>query len=154
MNLINDKFKNIFANQVSNKYKKAVENQNLKLLEKIYNDKNQPFVTFILEKTFIDIFNYFNGQNKGEEFKKYFLELKYDEKLVNKFFDNFDKIKKFLEVVKKKEENRKQSELMIQEYVQRISLLCLNYKEFFEKKFIRRANKNKKLNEIEKEKNN
>ncbi len=153
MNIMNDKFKNIFANQVSTKYRKVEKNQNSKLIEKI-NDKNQPFVAFILESTFIDIFNYFNGQSKEEEFKRYFLELKYDEKLVDEFFDGFDKIKKFLEVVKNKEEKRKQSKLLIQEYIQRISLLCLNYKEFFDKKFNRSENKCKKEKEINEEKNN
>ena len=107
-----------------------------------------------MESTFIDIFNYFNGQSKEEEFKRYFLELKYDEKLVDEFFDGFDKIKKFLEVVKNKEEKRKQSKLLIQEYIQRISLLCLNYKEFFDKKFNRSENKCKKEKEINEEKNN
>ena len=149
--IMNTKFKDIFFNQLSNKYKKAKQNQNMKLIEEIYNQNNQPFVIYILELTFFEVFSLFNGENKGEEIRKFFLEnYNISRNLIDKFLNNFNKIDIFLNEIKKKEERQKQTEEMIQEYVQRISLLCLNYKESFINKYNRTENKKKKENEEEK----
>ena len=151
--IMNAKFKNIFFNQLSNKYKKAKQNQNIKLIEEIYNQNNQPFVIFILELTFLEVFSLFNGQNKGEEIRNFFLEnSNFDKNLIEKFLNSFNKIDTFLNKIKMNEEKQKQKEEMIQEYVQRISLLCLNYKEWFITKYNRTENKKKKV--IEEEKDN
>ena len=147
INKMNEKMKNIFSNKISQKYKNTKENPNKELIKEIYTNNNQPFVKFILDLTFIQIFNYFNGQNSGEDFKNYFLSNNFDDNLVGQFFNNFKKIEKFLNDIKTKEENLGQSKEMIQEYIQRLSLLCLNYKEWFNNKFKRSQNKNKKENE-------
>ena len=150
--IMNSKFKDIFFKQLSNKYKKANQNQNIKLIEEIYNQNNQPFVIFILESTFFQIFTLFNGQNKGEDIKNFFLKnYNFNLNIINKFLNNFNKIDKFLKEIKTKEERQKQKEEMIQEYVERISLLCLNYKEWFINKYNRTENKNKKVKEKEKD---
>ena len=146
--ILNAKFKDIFFNHLSIKYKKDKENQNIKLIEEIYNQKNQPFVIYILELTFFEVFSLFNGQDKGEEIRKYFSKnYNISQNIIDKFLNNFNKIDIFLNEIKKKEERQKQTEEMIQEYVQRISLLCLNYKEWFINKYNRTENKNKKGNE-------
>ena len=142
--MLKAKFKDIFFNQLSKKYKKTKQNQNIKLIEEIYNQNNQPFVIYILELTFFEVFSLFNGQNKGEDIRNYFLEnYNVDQNLIEQFLNNFNKIDIFLNEVKKKEERQKQTEEMVQEYVQRISLLCLNYKEWFINKYNRTENKKK-----------
>ena len=144
---MNTKFKDIFSNKISSKYTKVDENQNKELIEKIYQDKNQPFVIFILELTFIQAFNYFNGQDKGEDCKKNFLFEHFDINLIEQFLKNLDTIKDFLSTIKEKQNNETKEK--VKDYAERISLLCLNYSDFFLKKFDRSENKNKK----EKEKN-
>ena len=144
---MNTKFKDIFSNKISSKYTKVDENQNKELIEKIYQDKNQPFVIFILELTFIQAFNYFNGQDKGEDCKKKFLFEHFDINLIEQFLKNLDTIKDFLSTIKEKQNNETKEK--VKDYAERISLLCLNYSDFFLKKFDRSENKNKK----EKEKN-
>ena len=144
--IMNEKFKNIFSNVISKKYKKIDENQNKNLIEEIYEKKDQIYIIFILEFTFIELFNYFNGQKNLVELKKYFLDKNIDENQINEFFNNFNKIEKFLLDVKNKEENGNLSKEMIQEYAQRLSLLCLNYKEWYDKKYTRSQNKNKEKN--------
>ena len=144
INKMNETMKNIFSNKLSQKYKKIKENKNKSLIDEIYEKKNQPFVMFILDLTFIQVFNYFNGQNKGEDFKNYFLEKNYDENLVNQFLNNFKNIKIFLNDIKEKEEKAGELKENIQNYIQRLSLLCLNYKEWFYSKYKRSENKKKK----------
>ena len=137
INKMNETMKNIFSNKLSQKYKKIKENKNKSLIDEIYEKKNQPFVMFILDLTFIQVFNYFNGQNKGEDFKNYFLEKNYDENLVNQFLNNFKNIKIFLNDIKEKEEKAGELKENIQNYIQRLSLLCLNYKDYIEMLWIK-----------------
>ena len=142
INYINQKFKNILSQDISSKYNKFSKSENKDLIEEIYKDENQPFIIFILESTFIEILNYFSGQNSGEEYKKYFLNRGYDEHKIEQFLNNFDKIKTFLSKINdkiKEKEEKKDS----QDYIERISLLCINYKECFEKKYSRKENKKK-----------
>ena len=141
MSVMNEKFKQIFSNQISDKYKKFKYNQNELFIKKLYNENNQPFVIFILELTFIELFNYFNGQTDGNTFKRYFLDMNIDTNLVDQFLNSFNKIESFLLEIKKKE---KLSEELFQEYAQRISLICLNYKELFDYKFTRGKKKKEK----------
>ena len=143
MKIMNEKFKNIFSNKISEKYKKIDKNQNKNLIEEIYENNDQIYIRFILEKTFIELFNYFNGQKNFEDSKKYFTDKNIDECHINQFFNNFNKIEHFLLDIKKKEENGNLSKEMVQDYAQRISLLCLNYKEWFEGKYKRAPNKKK-----------
>ena len=141
--VMNEKFKTIFSKNISQKYRNYDNNQNEQFIKQIYEDKNQPFVIFILELTFLQLFNYFNGQDNGDNFKKHFLAQNFNENLVDQFLNNFNKIEKFLRSIKSKDENGNLSPESIQEYVQRISILCLNYQEWFKNKFTRGKNKRK-----------
>jgi hypothetical protein len=138
---INETFKNILSNEISKKYSTLQKDENLKLVNKIYEEKNQPFVMCILDSTFIDILNYFSGQNNGENIKNYFKNMNISEQMIEEFLNKFQKIKTFLSKIdekEKKDKNGKES----QDYVERIGLLCINYKAWFEKKF-ERINKKK-----------
>ena len=141
---INETFKNILSNEISKKYSTLQKDENLKLVNKIYEEKNQPFVMYILDSTFIDILNYFSGQNNGENIKNYFKNMNISEQMIEEFLNKFKKIKTFLSKIDEKEKKDKndKNEKESQDYVERISLLCINYKVWFEKKF-ERTNKKK-----------
>ena len=140
MSVMKKKLKDLFSNQISVKYRNYTNDQNEIFIKQIYKDNNQPFVIFILNLTFIELFNYFNGQSNGDNFRKYFLDRNIDPNLVEQFLNNFNKIETFLLTIKNKE---KLSQELVQDYVQRISLLCLNYEESFKNKFNRSKNKKK-----------
>lgn len=146
MNIMNMKFKEIFSKQVSKKYMKNKENENKKLIEDIYINQNQPFTLFILELKFIEALNYFNGQNNEDELKLFLLRNNFgNDNMNNEFISNFDKIDKFLKDIYFKEIQYHNSKEKIEDYLQRISLICLNYKEWYEKKFNRGKNKKKSV---------
>ena len=142
MALMETKFKDIFSNAPSSKYKKYENNKNIELINEIY-EQNQPFIIFIIESTFIEIFNIFNGQTTEEELKNYLMEkLNSDEETINQFINNFDKCKNFAQKIREKLEGI-ESEEKTKDYIERILLLCLNYRKWFSDKFDRRENKKK-----------
>ena len=143
INTMNMKFKDIFSNNISKKYKKIDNEENRKLIQDIYQKQNQFFIIFILELKFIEAFNFFNGQNNLEDYKKFFLEKNIKEDIINKFINNFDKIDKFIKNLFAKQDKNKETLEEIQDYLQRVSILCLNYKEWFQKKYNRSENKKK-----------
>ena len=143
INVMNMKFKDIFLKKISSKYMENKKNENQKLIEDIYKYKNQPFTLFILELKFIEALNYFNGQNNEDDLKIFLFKNNFDKDIINQFINNFDRIDKFLKEVYNKEILYKNSKEEIEDYLQRISILCLNYKEWFEKKFTRGENKKK-----------
>ena len=147
INIMNMKFKDIFCNRISSKYMKNKENENEILINDIYKYQNQPFTLFILELRFIEALNYFNGQNNEDDLKILLSRNNFDKDIINQFINNFDKIDKFLKVIYDKEIKYDNSKEEIEDYLQRISLLCLNYKEWFDKKFNRGQNK-KNLNKM------
>ena len=149
---MNSKFKDIFSNDISTKYSKIQKDENKKLIHKIYEENNQPFVIYLLELTFIEALKYFNGQAHGEECKKHFLLRDFDEDIINQFLNNFDTIRNFLCLIESKENSETKD--INKDYMERISLLCLNYYEFFQKKFDRSENKKKKELEEKKEEGN
>jgi hypothetical protein len=145
INIMNMKFKDIFRNRISSKYMKNKENENEILINDIYKYQNQPFTLFILELRFIEALNYFNGQNNEDDLKILLSRNNFDKDIINQFINNFDKIDKFLKVIYNKEIKYGNSKEEIEDYLQRISLLCLNYKEWFDKKFNRGQNKIKSI---------
>ena len=151
MNTMKLKFKNIFYNKISTKYSKNNINYNKELIEEIYEKNNQIFILFILELTFIEIFHYFNGQISGDNLKKKLIDKLSNDQIpmIEQFLNNFDKIDKFLKNIFDKQDKNESNEN--QDYLQRISLLCLNYEKWFEKKFIRGKNKKEKLSKENKE---
>ena len=149
---MNSKFKDIFSNKISTKYSKVDVNSNKKLIDKIYLEQDQPFVIYLLELTFIEAFKYFNGQNQGDDCREFFFLRNFDEDIINQFLSNFDTIRNFLSEIKSKENNETKD--MIQDYCERITLLCLNYSDFFINKFDRSENKKKKEIKEKKEEGN
>jgi hypothetical protein len=142
INVMNMKFKDIFFEKISCKYLNK-EYENKILIEEIYRYKNQPFTLFILELKFIEALNFFNGQNNEDDLKILFYKNNFDKDIINQFINNFDRIDKFLKEIYDKEIKYGNSKEEIEDYLQRISLLCLNYKEWFDKKFNRGENKKK-----------
>jgi hypothetical protein len=142
INVMNMKFKDIFFEKISCKYLNK-EYENKILIEEIYRYKNQPFTLFILELKFIEALNFFNGQNNEDDLKILFYKNIFDKDIINQFINNFDRIDKFLKEIYDKEIKYGNSKEEIEDYLQRISLLCLNYKEWFDKKFNRGENKKK-----------
>ena len=137
INIMNMTFKEIFLKKISSKYMQKKENENQILIEDIYKYKNQPFTMFILELKFIEALNYFNGQNNENDLKILLYKQNIDKDIINQFINNFDKIDKFLKVIYEKEIKYGNSKEEIEDYLQRISLLCLNYKEWYDKKYNR-----------------
>ena len=151
LNIMDDIFKNIFSNNISKKYTNPKIDDNQKLINELYNKNDQPFVLYILESKFIDIFNFFNGENNGANIKQHFLEKNISEQKINEFLNNFEKVGNFLTKIKIKMENINESNEKIQDYIGRIAVLCMNYKTYFENKYHRSENKNKNKKEIKKE---
>ena len=146
LRLINTKFKDIFSDYlISPKYKNSPPDNNKKLIKIIYKDNKQPFIRYILELTFLEGLNYFNGEISDETVKSYFNEnFNYSEELINEFIGKFDKIGKFMDDFCKKSLKDGKNEEETKDYLNKFIVLCLNYKQSFEKKYKRTENKNKK----------
>ena len=143
-------FKEIFYfTPISSKYTKLPKSNNKDLIEKIYQENNQPFVMFILEMTFLEGLNYFNGQIPDSIIFNYFKE-KYSVELIQKFINNFGKIDAFFAKLYKKY-NGENNINEIKDYLSKIKVLALNYKESFENKYDRRENKKNNNNNEEKQ---
>ena len=151
---LDTKFKEIFRdNTISSKYKNPNPDNNKELINKIYEEKSQDFVMFILEMTFYEGLNFFNGQIPNENIIQYFRDnYKYNDTLINKFINNFGKIGKLYDKLLK---NNDKSIEETKTYFSKINVLCLNYKNSFMDKYSRKdKEKEKDKNEPEKEKSN
>ena len=104
MQILDTKFKDIFSSgQISIKYKNYQGNINKVLINQIYEEKTQIFLIFILEMTFLQVLNYFNGQIQDEQISSFFKKnYKFSDDLIDKFINNFDKIGKLHDNIKKK----------------------------------------------------
>ena len=140
--LINTKFKEIFSNNLSEKYKTKDKNINKELVKKIYEEKNQCFIEFILDLTFIQGLDIFSGEINFEDFKALLRAKNIRDDKIKEFYDKFDKIDVFLKKIYS-EEIQKEEESVVKEYIQRISILCLNYKNWFERKSNRKNQRKK-----------
>ena len=140
LNIMNTKFKDLFySNKISLKYKKKNPEINRELINKIYKEGKESFVIFILEMKFIEGLNFFNGLIKDEQIINYFKNnYKYSEELVKKFVGNFGKIGSLLDKLYR---NSDKDEAETKDYLTKINVICLNYKESFENKYDRKENK-------------
>ena len=145
MQILDTKFKDIFSSgQISIKYKNYQGNINKVLINQIYEEKTQIFLIFILEMTFLQVLNYFNGQIKDEQISSFFKKnYKFSDDLIDKFINNFDKIGKLHDNIKKKWDKDDED---LKNYLVKINVLSLNYKESFMKKYKRGENKKKNNN--------
>jgi hypothetical protein len=142
MQIIDMKFKDIFSlGKISIKYKNYQKDNNKVLIEQIYKEKKQKFVIFILEMTFQQGLNFFNGQILDEQIIPYFKNnYKFRDDLITKFITNFAKIGNLHDKLKKSWDKDEQE---LKNYLIKINVLSLNYKESFEKKYKRGENKKK-----------
>ena len=140
LNIMNTKFKDLFySNKISLKYKKKNPEINRELINKIYKEGKESFVIFILEMKFIEGMNFFNGLIQDEQIINYFKNnYKYSEELVKKFVGNFGKIGSLLDKLYR---NSDKDEAETKDYLTKINVICLNYKESFENKYDRKENK-------------
>ena len=141
--LMKTTFKDIFSNEISNKYKKYKTDYNKKLIEEIYRENKQYFIKFILDLTFIDGLYIFDGEISINNFIKILKQKNIEERNINQFYNKFDKIHSFLKQIYL-QEIKNYSEKAIQDYIHRISLLCVNYENWFIRKYNRSSNKNNK----------
>ena len=141
--LMATKFKDILINDISEKYKNLEGNPNKNLVEKIYSENKEYFVIFILELTFIDAFHIYNGEKSLDDFKILFLkEKKIEEKKIEEFYNNFNKVDLFLKKIYDDEiKNQPNADSDIKDYIIRICLLSSNYEIWFKRKFNRKPNK-------------
>ena len=138
--LMKTTFKDIFSNEISYKYKKYKTDYNKKLIEQIYKENKQYFIKFILDLTFIDGLYIFDGEISINSFIKILKQKNIEERNINQFYNNFDKIHNFLKKIYL-QEIKNYSEKAIQDYIHRISLLCVNYENWFIRKYNRNSNK-------------
>ena len=94
----------------------------------------------ILDLTFIEALHIFNGQKRIADFEYKIKQRNLNEDKINEFFGKFEKIDWFLEEIYEKE-IKNGYEFLVQDYIQRISILCVNYETWFERKF----NRNNKI---------
>ena len=138
--LLPTRFKDIFSKNLSQKYKNKDKNHNKDLIEEIYKENNQYFIQFILELTYLEGLNIFSGEITLENFIKLLKEKNINDKKSREFYDKFNKIDIFLKKIYSKEV-KKETKEGVKEYIQRISILCINYKTWFERKFNRNSKK-------------
>ena len=134
---LNMKLKDILSNKISKKYTKKNTDENKQLIEEIYEENYQKYVIFILELKFTDILNFFNGQDNGENFKQSLMNQNLDITTIEMFLQSFKKVDILLKKIKDKLDHNKEKEENSKDYLQRISILCLNYQTWFNKKFHR-----------------
>ena len=143
MKIMETKFKDIFSsNEISSKYKIISKDSNKNLIDKIYKEGKEYFIIFILEMKFLDGLDYFSGQIPDEKIINYIKNnSQFSDELIKKFISNFDKIGKWMDKLYSK---RDKDDKEIKNYLTKINVLCLNYKQSFEKKYIRGENKKNK----------
>lgn len=136
-------FKQIFSvYPISKRYKKFSKSTNKDLINKIYEENNQPFAKYMLDMTFLDCLNFFADKTNDGGVINYFKKnYNYDEIIIHKFINNFERIDQFFRKLYKKCKEDGNNDEEIKEYLDKVTLVCLNYKEAFEGKFER---KNKK----------
>ena len=107
MELMNKTIKDIYKNsKISNKYKIKKEGTNKELVEKIYNENKEIDTIKILDSTYIELFT----------------------ELMQNNIDNFCN-----EIISKEEKNGLPRE-QCSDFLDKMKILCNNYKDWFEKK--------------------
>lgn len=136
--LMKMQFREIFNVDISIKYTKISKDHNKILISNIDKEKEQYFIMFILDLTFILGFNIYIGQISINEFRD-LIKIPIDEKKKDLFFNKFDKIDVFLKKIYNEGKNKTPIE-NLKDYMQRICILSINYENWFERKFNRKAN--------------
>ena len=149
LEILDKTLKEIFSsNPLSKKYTKFPKNYNNNLIEIIYQKDEQPLVKFILDLSFLECLNYFNGETTDEKMtnlikKKY----NFDDLKIKEFLGNFEKIDILYDKLYKKLKEENESDEDIKKYFTKIKLVSLNYKKSFDNIFERGENKKTKATE-------
>ena len=123
------KLKDIYSNfKISEKYRKSKKDINKKLINKIFKENKEKDVIKILNLTYIEAFNIFRRKIKDikPELKNKINKTNF---LDNKKFKDFDG---FLEKIREEEEYNNNGD--IEEYINDIKRLCLQFEEWFKQK--------------------
>ena len=151
IDLLETKLIDILKNQpISTKNKKSKEFENRFIIDKIYEEQKEKKVMKILELTFKELLIIFRRKlNKHEDEKE--LE-KISEKIEgldllkdNKRYDDIDYLKE--DIRKQNSKNKKMTEKELEEYINKVSMACLDYEKWFYQKTGR---ENKRFNKINK----
>ena len=126
LSLLDMKLKNVLSNKISSKYSTIDEDHNIKLIQKIYEEKKETNLINILELTFREILDVFRGTVSAE------LEKKINE--INNMKEKFTNIGEFFEKIKKQEIDKKEKEDFIVNYMANLKELCMNFQSWFSDK--------------------
>ena len=132
INMLNTKIKDFLSENVSPKFQKAEKDHNKKLIEKIQEQNKEVKILSILELTYKDMLDIFNG-NISDELKLKIKDIK--------IFDNFSKLEDFLEKMRKKEEDEGMPDEFINKYIEKMRRLCKGFEEWFNAKLGRNKKK-------------
>lgn len=144
--MMNKTIGEIFSNNINKRYKKKKKEHNAKLIKKILKENKYKNVIGILKLTFKEVLEIFT-EKAGDDIKN---------KINQETLDKFNKIDKFLEIIKEQEiKNKEMNGLLIDIYTKNVENLCLNYEKWFnnrnikrEQKKIKEINESKEINEL------
>ena len=133
--------KDIYLNyKISEKYVHFPKDINIKLINKIYKEQKETAVIKILNLTYIEAFDIFRRKIIGKDISP---ELK--NKIKGTDFLDTNKFKDFDCLIEKiREEEKKNKNGDIEEYINDIKRLCLHFEEWFGQKKGRNRQNNKK----------
>ena len=150
VDLLETKLIDILKNQpISKKNKKSKEFENRFIIDKIYEENKEKDVMKILELTFKELFIIFRRKlNKYEDVKelqKISEKIKGLNLLTRNDYDDIDYLKE--DIRKQNSKNKKMTEKELEEYINKVSMACLDYEKWFYQKTGR---ENKRFNKINK----
>ena len=124
--LLNTKIKDLFNENISNKYKIFNGNSNKELIKKIYEEYKETNVINILDLTYGEFLNIFRGTISSE------LENKMNciQNIKEKFFN----MKDFLNKIEREEIKKGEPDEKIKGYLEKLEDLCLNFENWFQAK--------------------
>ena len=130
-------------NKISSKYSSCDKYENRKIIDKIYEENKEMNVMKILELTYEELFIIFRRKLNNPKDMEKLEEIK--NKIGHDLLEKkgkYEDIEYLINYIKKKYKN-KLSEPQLNEYVNNVEDLCLNYKKWFDDK-IGRTSKNKR----------
>ena len=138
-NLFKMKLKDIYSiYKISKKYRKHDKDINKNLINKIYKEHKEKVVIKILNLTYIEAFDIF--RRKIKDLKPELInKVNKTDILDNKKFKDFDD---FLEKIREEEEEEGNNIGDIEEYINDIKRLCLQFEEWFKQKSGRNRSNN------------
>ena len=128
--------KELLSNNISTKNSTVDKNHNINLINKIFDDQKETDIINILNLTFQEFLNLFRDTISNELEKKL--------SLINNIKQKFIGMENFLEKVKEQEIQKGEKEENINNYIQQLRNLCINYENWFNNKKSRKSGKKEK----------